>query len=165
MFCELIFFNWIWGRCGCCFFRHVFLPHLGSWASSQRPLCCPLGPQAPPRPLLLGAFPLPGSVFPAVCLSCSYVHPAKSSFLTLEFPLSLSSWCVFSCEFLNTSVMVALKSLCSDSILCIILGLFLLTNFLPGYGHIFLLLHMSNDFLFSARHHKFSACLDLVVFL
>ena len=61
--------------------------------------------------------------------------------------------------------MVALKSLCSDSILCIILGLFLLTNFLPGYGHIFLLLHMSNDFLLSARHHKFSACLDLVVFL
>ena len=118
--------------------------------------------------LLSGAFLLRrlhvhGSVFPAVCLSCLYVHPAVFN-SDLRVSPSLSSWCVFSCEFLNTSVMVALKSLCSDSVLCIILGLFLLTNFLPGYGHIFLLPHMSNDFLLSARHHKFSACLDLVVF-
>lgn len=68
---------------------------------------------------------------------------------------------LFSCEFLNVSTVVALKSLCSNSILCIILGLFLLTNFFPGDGHVFLLLHMSNDFLLSVRHHKFSACLDL----
>lgn len=60
-------FNWIWGRCGRCFFRHVFLPRLGSWASRR------LG-QRPPRVVFSVTQALSPTFLLCFCLAHFYWH-------------------------------------------------------------------------------------------
>lgn len=57
--------------------------------------------------------------------------------------------------------------LLTNSVISVIMGLFLLTHFPPGYGLHFIYFCISSNFLWTGEHYEcyIVKCLDFVVFL